>query len=146
MQTPGLSGVVSSTSFCFRQISPPPERTNHSSSTVRCTTAREARPAASSKHAMPPAPRRSKLCTLEPSGASTRSISARLIVAKTLTVFLRPCSDSPCSHRLPIHRILWLAQPHWSLPLTTAEFGAQRLALGLQHAADDLELRTRHLN
>src|SRR2546430_1955414 len=68
-QTPDSTAtIVSGCPFCFRHISPRPERKNHISSTVRCVTAFDVCPGGSSKWAMLPLPRARSTRTSDPSG------------------------------------------------------------------------------
>src|ERR1700728_4327401 len=79
-QVPGSNGTICSRSPRLRHISPRPLSTYQISSTLRCTTAREVRPPASSKCAIEPPPSRSRTRTSEPSGATTsRAAGSRMV-------------------------------------------------------------------
>ena len=79
-QIPGSSGTVSSRAAWRRHICPRPLSTYQISSTLWCTTAREVRPAASSKCAIEPPSSRSRTRTSEPSGATaSRSPGSRIV-------------------------------------------------------------------
>ncbi len=93
-QTPGSSATTSSCASCFRHSSPRPERTNHSSSTVRCVTARDVAPAHNSKWAIVARSARSNGPTADPSGASSVACAERSVVAKQVAAlfsFIRRC-------------------------------------------------------
>src|SRR5580692_506202 len=79
-QVPGSRGMVSSRPAWLRHISPRPLSTYQISSTLRCATAREVRPPASSKCAIEPPASRSRIRTSEPSGATTsRAAGSRMV-------------------------------------------------------------------
>src|SRR6267378_3433710 len=90
--TPAETSTSSSAPSCSRHISPWPVTKYQISSTVRCRTARDVCPGASSKWAMPPPSSPSSTRTSDPSGATLeRSTGSRIDLKGCIAVsFMTP--------------------------------------------------------
>src|SRR4051794_4064050 len=128
MQTSGPTGTISSRPPCLRHISPRPVRKNQISSTVRCVTAVDVSPGASSKWAMPPRARPSKTRTSEPSGATASRSAGKRLVAKSLMPAPDGTSTRRRRRRRPkLYLVVAADDDHADLRQPQGEAGGRRL-------------------